>query len=603
MADFGYQYVNIDDCWMNAPRHADSLRVGPLRDKDGNILPNKHFPDMKALTEYVHAKGLKAGIYTSPGPFTCAGFAGTHQHEEQDARQFSEWGFDFLKYDWCSYGNVVKGKQDLAAMKKPYRQMGEILKRQRRDVVFNLCQYGMGDVWEWGAEVGGHCWRTAGDLGFELDRIFEVALKNAEHRAFSKPGSWNDPDYLQIGYIGDARTGGEPTPCPLTPSEQYSFMSLWCLMASPLFYSGDMARLDEFTLNVLCNPEVIEVDQDPLGQCARVVPLGEDTFAMVKDLEDGARAVGLFNRGEMPARVTAAWPALGLQGKLRIRDLWRQADLAGAEGSYQAEIPRHGCVLLRVTAARSADVLPPRRDLRDADFRRGHAEGLQFLAEGRLGLQVVAPDHHHPLGRQALHPELLLHQFRELGPRGDHGHESFVVAHCSSPFAAAQGFGLPTVCRGLPQDPAHPPSFVVARPAAVNRIARLPPTLLQGAARGGRNSSSPPATRLPLKKAAPPASTQAGPVLERSSPASTWVSENGRVRSWAWPLLPSRHCSAVATEAPPTVSPARPLPRQVTRTRLTRRALLNALMPSSWKCWTTRSWICTWSTWNRVMPV
>lgn len=348
MADVGYQYVSIDDCWMNAPKHADPLRVGPLRDAQGNILPNKHFPDMKALTDSIHARGLKAGIYTSPGPFTCAGFAGAYQHEAQDAKQFADWGFDLLKYDWCSYGKVVQGKPDLAAMKAPYILMGGLLKKQNRDIVLNLCQYGMGDVWEWGAEVGGQSWRTAGDLGFELDRIFEVALKNAEHRAFSRPGSWNDPDYLQIGYIGDARSGGQPKPCPITPSEQYAFMSLWCLMASPLFYSGDMGRLDEFTLNVLCNPEVIEVNQDALGQCARIVPLGDEKFAMVKDLEDGSKAVGLFNRGELPAEVTAKWSDLKLSAPSRVRDLWRQKDLDGCETSFSAKIPRHGGVMLRL---------------------------------------------------------------------------------------------------------------------------------------------------------------------------------------------------------------------------------------------------------------
>ncbi len=352
MADVGYQYVSIDDCWMNAPKHGDPLRVGPLRDAKGNIVPNKHFPDMKALTDYIHAKGLKAGIYTSPGPFTCAGFAGTYQHEAQDAKQFAYWGFDLLKYDWCSYGNVVQGKQDLEAFKKPYILMGGILKNQKRDITLNLCQYGMGDVWKWGAEVGGQSWRTAGDLGFELDRIFEVALKNAEHRAHSRPGSWNDPDYIQIGYIGDARTGGEPKPCPITPSEQYAYISLWCLMASPLFYSGDMSRLDELTLNVLCNPEVIEVNQDALGQCARVVPLGEETFAMVKDLEDGSKAVGLFNRGELPTEVTAKWTALKLPAAQRVRDLWRQKDLdlAPSAVGFGAEIPRHGGVMLRLWA-------------------------------------------------------------------------------------------------------------------------------------------------------------------------------------------------------------------------------------------------------------
>jgi len=348
MADVGYQYVNIDDCWMNAPRQRDPMRVGPLRDKDGNILPNKHFPDMKALTDYIHAKGLKAGTYTSPGPFTCAGFAGAYQHEARDAKQFADWGFDFLKYDWCSYGNVVKGDKSLEAMKKPYRLMGDLLKKQDRDILFNLCQYGMGNVWEWGAEVGGQSWRTAGDLGYELDRVFEVALKNAEHRKFSRPGSWNDPDYIQIGSIGDARSGGEPKPCPLTPNEQYSFMSLWCLMASPLFYSGDMSRLDEFTLGVLCNPEVIEVDQDPLGQCARVVPLGEETLAMVKDMEDGSKAVGLFNRGEMEAPVTAKWSELGIEGTWRVRDLWRQKDLGEMSGEIQVKVGRHGGALFRL---------------------------------------------------------------------------------------------------------------------------------------------------------------------------------------------------------------------------------------------------------------
>ena len=352
MADVGYQYVNIDDCWMNAPRQRDPMRVGPLRDKDGNILPNKHFPDMKALTDYIHAKGLKAGTYTSPGPFTCAGFAGAYQHEARDAKQFADWGFDFLKYDWCSYGNVVKGDKSLEAMKKPYRLMGDLLKKQDRDILFNLCQYGMGTVWEWGAEVGGHSWRTAGDLGYELDRVFEVALKNAEHRKFSRPGSWNDPDYIQIGSIGDARSGGEPKPCPLTPNEQYSFMSLWCLMASPLFYSGDMSRLDEFTLGVLCNPEVIEVDQDPLGQCARVVPLGEETLAMVKDMEDGSKAVGLFNRGEMEAPVTAKWSELGIEGTWRVRDLWRQKDLGEMSGEIQVKVGRHGGALFRLSPKR-----------------------------------------------------------------------------------------------------------------------------------------------------------------------------------------------------------------------------------------------------------
>ena len=232
--------------------------------------------------------------------------------------------------------------------------MGDILKTLPRDIVYNLCQYGMGDVWKWGAEVGGQSWRTAGDLGFELNRIFEVALANAEHRAYSRPGSWNDPDYIQIGYIGDAATGGEPKPCPITPSEQYSFMSLWCLMASPLFYSGDMSRLDDFTLNVLCNPEVIEVDQDPLGQSAQVVDLGSGAFLMVKAMEDGSKAVGLSNGGQSETIVSADWARLGISGKHVVRDLWRQKDLGVFEGRFSASVPRRGVVLVRLRQAPGA---------------------------------------------------------------------------------------------------------------------------------------------------------------------------------------------------------------------------------------------------------
>jgi alpha-galactosidase len=253
-----------------------------------------------------------------------------------------------LKYDWCSYGEIVKGDNSLAAFKKPYQLMGDLLNQQKRDILLNLCQYGMGNVWEWGAEVGGQSWRTSGDLGFELNNIFNVALKNAEHREWSKPGSWNDPDYVQIGYIGDARGGGLPAPCPLTPNEQYAFMSLWCLMASPIFYSGDMTKLDEFTLNVLCNPEVIEVNQDPMGQCARAIQLDENTFIMVKDLADGSKAVGLCNRGEMETTLSARCADLGIKGKPRVRDLWRQKDLGRLESEFRATVPRHGVLLVRV---------------------------------------------------------------------------------------------------------------------------------------------------------------------------------------------------------------------------------------------------------------
>lgn len=349
MADVGYQYVNIDDCWMNAPKSNDPMRVGPLRDAQGNIIPNRHFPDMKGLTDYIHEIGLKAGIYTSPGPLTCGGFTGAWQHEEQDARQFAAWGFDFLKYDWCSYGEIAGKNVDLDGYQKPYRKMGKILKSLDRDMVFNLCQYGMGDVWKWGGEVDAHSWRTSGDLGFELDRIFDVALRNSEFRQYSKPGEWNDPDYIQIGWIGNAGKMGAPELSTMPAQMQYAYMSLWSLMASPLIYSGDMSKLDPFTLNVLCNPEVIEVNQDPSGECGLVIKHNKDCFLMVKNLSDGSKAVGLFNRGKNPAEVSADWTELQLSGKQSVRDLWREKELGVFNDKFNSLVPAQGAVMVKIT--------------------------------------------------------------------------------------------------------------------------------------------------------------------------------------------------------------------------------------------------------------
>ncbi|HVU33446.1 MAG TPA: NPCBM/NEW2 domain-containing protein [Opitutaceae bacterium] len=353
MADVGYAYVNIDDCWARVPaaggRTRDPRRIGPGRDAGGNLLPNAYFPDMAALTAYLHSRGLKAGIYSSPGPVTCAGYAGSYQHEEQDARQFAAWGFDFLKYDWCSYERVTRGVDTLDALQRPYRVMGDALRHLPRDLVFNLCQYGRGSVWKWGASVGANCWRTSRDLGGELNRFLDVALANSRHAAWSGPGAWNDPDYLQIGFVGDAHGGGLPRPCPLTPTEQYAFMSAWSLMAAPLIYSGDMGHLDAFTLNVLCNPEVIAIDQDPLGRSAQPVILTADTFLLVKPLADGSVAVGLCNRGDVSTVVHARWSDVRVDGPQRVRDVWPERDLGSFTGEFSATVPRHGVRLLRLT--------------------------------------------------------------------------------------------------------------------------------------------------------------------------------------------------------------------------------------------------------------
>jgi alpha-galactosidase len=329
----GWTYINIDDCWEAG------------RDAEGRILSNEKFPDMKALTDYVHSKGLKIGLYSSPGPKTCAGHEGSYQHEELDARQYADWGFDYLKYDWCSYGGIVPNA-DHAGLLKPYQLMRAALNQAPRDIVFSLCQYGMGNVWEWGAEVGGNCWRTTGDISDTWSSMSRIGFGQAGHENYAGPGHWNDPDMLVVGYVG---WSAKVRPSRLTPNEQYTHISLWCLLCSPLLIGCDMTRLDDFTLNLLTNDEVLNVNQDPLGrQAGRIAQKGA-LEVWAKDLEDGSKAVGLFNLGEEEAPIIATWSELGRTGKQKVRDLWRQSDLGTFTDQFQASIPRHGVMLVKIS--------------------------------------------------------------------------------------------------------------------------------------------------------------------------------------------------------------------------------------------------------------
>jgi alpha-galactosidase len=353
MADYGYQYVNIDDCWMRLLDSDDPEVGGAPRAADGTVLPNKRFPDMKGLADYIHSKGLRAGLYTSPGPWTCQKFEGSWQHEEIDAKTYAAWGYDFLKYDWCGYSKI-KPEPTLAERKEPYSKMGSLLASLDRDIVLNLCQYGKGDVWKWGGEVGGQCWRTTGDLGLhrgdsKLPGFYHIGMANAKHFEYAKPGQWNDPDYILIGHVGNARKKDEPAKLTsLTAYEQYSYMSMWSLMASPLFFSGEMGSLDEFTLNVLCNAEVIEVNQDPLGRQARIVRETAEEFVLAKPMVDGSLAVGLFNLSDGEREISVSWEELGIEGERAVRDVWRQRELGGEESGYSAVVQRHGVMMVRV---------------------------------------------------------------------------------------------------------------------------------------------------------------------------------------------------------------------------------------------------------------
>ncbi len=351
LSQHGYAYVNIDDGWNIRPNSTDPVVGGPVRDEQGNLRPNKNFPDMKALSGYVHSRGLKIGIYIGPGPQTCAGFEASYQHEEQDARLFAAWGFDFLKYDLCSYRSQMKDLKSPEENKKPYLLMGGILRKLDRDFVFNLCQYGLGNVWEWGRDVGGNFWRTSGDVGGGWANVTKFGFGQAGMEKWAGPGGWNDPDNINIGYLA-GRSGQPTTPTTLTPNEQYTWMSLWSLMAAPLVFGGDMTKLDDFTLNVLTNDEVIGIDQDTLGKQGAPVSHTGDLAVWAKDLEDGSKAVGLFNRGEQDADMAARWSDLSIRGPQVVRDLWQQKDIGRFDNEFKAKVGRHGVMLVKITAAR-----------------------------------------------------------------------------------------------------------------------------------------------------------------------------------------------------------------------------------------------------------
>ncbi len=344
LADHGWSYINIDDCWMVKPESDDSIVGGKTRDAQGNMNTNKKFPDMKGLADYIHSLGLKIGTYSGPGPKTCAGYTACYQFEEKDAQRFADWGFDYLKYDWCDYELIAKD-HSLPELKKPYSVMQNALGKTNRDIVYSLCQYGMGDVWEWGAEVGGNCWRTTGDITDDWSSVESIGFGQAGHEAFAGPGHWNDPDMLVVGKVG---WGPQLHYTRLSPNEQYTHISLWALLAAPLLIGCDMTQMDEFTYSLLSNDEVLDVNQDILGKQASRIVQYDGLEVWSKELEDGSKAVGLFNRGLFPASLTVTWKDLGISGTYTVRDLWPQTDEGKFDQKYTATIPAHGVKLVRV---------------------------------------------------------------------------------------------------------------------------------------------------------------------------------------------------------------------------------------------------------------
>jgi alpha-galactosidase len=322
MQKAGYQYINIDDTWEGQ------------RDANGNITTNRKFPDMKSLTAYVHSKGLKIGLYSSPGPKTCAGYAGSYGHEEQDAKQWADWGFDYIKYDWCSAGDIYEDKD----MQAVYQKMGDALAKAGRPIVYSLCQYGRADVWKWGPKVGGNSWRTTGDINDHWTSMDRIGFSQFDIVSYIKPGQWIDPDMLEIG------NGG------MTKDEYQTHMSLWSLLAAPLLAGNDLRSMSDETKAILMNSDVIAIDQDPAAQPARkIAGVTETTVTAMRPLADKSVAVALFNRGEAPAEMTVSWDDLGLKLKgLKARDLWTHKSVAVSGDHYTATVPAHGVVMLRV---------------------------------------------------------------------------------------------------------------------------------------------------------------------------------------------------------------------------------------------------------------
>ena len=329
MRDAGYVYVNIDDTWEGE------------RDAQGRIQANSKFPDMKALADFVHSKGLKLGIYSSPGAKTCAKYEGSLGHELQDAQTYAAWGIDYLKYDLCGLRVEMKAAGSSEAAHKimvdAYIKMRDALKSTGRPIVYSLCQYGEDAVWEWGPEVGGNLWRTTGDINDHYSRMAEIGFGQAGLARFAGPGHWNDPDMLEVG------NGGMNT------EEYRTHMSLWAILAAPLLAGNDLSKMTPETVALLTNKDVIAVDQDPAGKQGDRVWAQGPIEVWSRTLADGSKAVGIFNRhpSALPAEVD--FHKLGFAGPVKARDIWEKKDMGTISGPMAVKIPGHGVLFLRVS--------------------------------------------------------------------------------------------------------------------------------------------------------------------------------------------------------------------------------------------------------------
>ncbi len=343
MKDAGYVYVNIDDTWEGE------------RDTSGVLHTNSKFPDMKALADYVHSKGLKLGIYSGPGPLTCAKYAASLDHEVQDAQMYASWGIDYLKYDLCSYREAVmsaKAPDDKAAQMRmmidAYDKMGKALKATGRPIVYSLCQYGWDAVWEWAPSVGGNAWRTTGDIQANWNSIYTILNQQAGLAKYAGPGHWNDPDMLEVGNGQPGRPGGQIR--YLTLAENRTHFSMWAMLAAPLLAGNDLPNMTPEVRSVLMNRDVIAIDQDKLGHEATRAYSDGELDVWVRELSGGAKAIAVINAGSdrvstHPFHLNLA--KLGMHGPQNGKDLWTGKDVT-LNDDMPVELASHDVLLVRI---------------------------------------------------------------------------------------------------------------------------------------------------------------------------------------------------------------------------------------------------------------
>ena len=332
MKDAGYIYVNIDDTWEGK------------RDENGVLHTNEKFPDMKALADYVHSKGLKLGIYSSPGPQTCARYEGSYGHEEQDAKMYAEWGIDYLKYDLCGFRQIMEQKApgDRAAQMKlmyeAYDKMGKALKETGRPIVYSFCQYGWDSVWEWGPQIGANLWRTTGDIRAAWDSMYSILSEQEGLQSYAGPGHWNDPDMLEVG-------NGK-----LNIHENRTHFSMWAMLAAPLLAGNDLPNMKPEVKEILTNRDVIAIDQDKLGKQGHRVYSEGEVDVWERDLSGGAKAIAIVNAGSdrystHPFHLSL--DKLGLHGTQKGKDLWAGTQVELRDG-MALEIAAHDILLVRL---------------------------------------------------------------------------------------------------------------------------------------------------------------------------------------------------------------------------------------------------------------